>query len=853
MSLIEDLRLNKICVSLQAGDKKRRKEGLEEILNVVSDAQNTLETKNLEKIWEDIHKHIVRILNDQAEACRDLSIEILKKFFECLPVSDKNIIYIIPVLARRLASQELIETSEEVRLNCILLLKLIILKYKEHLPIYLEDLLGILARTVADNYPNVKKESCECISLLAKSIPNYFYSHSDILVKPILSNFTHQHYKVRVASIKTIGDVLQYGNNKSIEEVATPMAVRLFDQSGVVREAVVEVAGHWLLELKDRYSWWHKLIPLLMTGLHDEIEGVRNKATQLWDAVGKKYMEENESDQKFKDKMDFLIDAPEHYPTNVSRPNLGCRVIAQQNLCKLVNGINSELGDWLVDIRIRSAQLLCVLVLNVEQDVTQHIEKLLPAMYRACNDENKGVVENVERAAEYMGYFVPPDIFTHLVLPTLEESPTAGHLTVFAGILRGSPRQLLTMQLEKIGNFLQQAHICQSKKARYQQQILQCCKALLTVCKEDCLEISQELFTTIFTVLSMTVEEGVLKDAEQSLNLLKQIEDLCSLDKLYVYRIRSILVAIQNGCDSWTIHTANYQIFRSCLIRAGSAIAQHMSLVIPILSETMNNDADPELRLKQFISLTDYLLHRNETLSSTENLTEFTNLILERTIVPGLIWSAGRTAEAIRTAAVCCLCALLDSTDFNSNIIKEENNFISKESNIDLFSTKEHFSLLFEKIIPILVSLVDDNAKKTRLYSLQAICLVMHIGHNLLCVTEEHIHQTYPVILKRLDDGCDEVRCAAVKALAVLWSTIPKNYDLVFSKSHVDALYTTAIVHLDDPDSSFQELVLNALIQLAKVHPELLLKKVEKCRPNFRNQAGLERLVEYTQALLMEM
>ena len=64
------------------------------------------------------------------------------------------------------------------------------------------------------------------------------------------------------------------------------------------------------------------------------------------------------------------------------RPNLGCQAIAQQNLCKLVGGIARELGDWLPDIRVRSAQLLCVLVLNVEHSVTQHIEKLLPSMYR---------------------------------------------------------------------------------------------------------------------------------------------------------------------------------------------------------------------------------------------------------------------------------------------------------------------------------------------------------------------------------------------------------------------------------------------------------------------------------------
>ena len=73
-----------------------------------------------------------------------------------------------------------------------------------------------------------------------------------------------------------------------------------------------------------------------------------------------------------------------HYDKSfaVTRPNLGCRVIAQQTFSKLIMGINTELGDWMADIRVRSAQLLCVFILNIEEEVTQHIGILLPAMYR---------------------------------------------------------------------------------------------------------------------------------------------------------------------------------------------------------------------------------------------------------------------------------------------------------------------------------------------------------------------------------------------------------------------------------------------------------------------------------------
>lgn len=38
-----------------------------------------------------------------------------------------------------------------------------------------------------------------------------------------------------------------------------------------VRQAVMRVVGGWLLSLRDRYSFFHKLIPLLLSGFHDEI------------------------------------------------------------------------------------------------------------------------------------------------------------------------------------------------------------------------------------------------------------------------------------------------------------------------------------------------------------------------------------------------------------------------------------------------------------------------------------------------------------------------------------------------------------------------------------------------------
>lgn len=65
-----------------------------------------------------------------------------------------------------------------------------------------------------------------------------------------------------------LGTVVRFGNNKSIKEVSGPLAERLFDQTPQVRDSVTSVIGDWLMNLPDRYSYFHIMIPLLLTRYH---------------------------------------------------------------------------------------------------------------------------------------------------------------------------------------------------------------------------------------------------------------------------------------------------------------------------------------------------------------------------------------------------------------------------------------------------------------------------------------------------------------------------------------------------------------------------------------------------------
>lgn len=78
---------------------------------------------------------------------------------------------------------------------------------------------------------------------------------------------------IKCARVKT--------DNKRISlfQVISHLAQRLFDQSPQVRIAITKVVGGWLLDFVDRYSFHHKLIPLLLTSQTDELDEISSKVS----------------------------------------------------------------------------------------------------------------------------------------------------------------------------------------------------------------------------------------------------------------------------------------------------------------------------------------------------------------------------------------------------------------------------------------------------------------------------------------------------------------------------------------------------------------------------------------------
>ena len=80
----------------------------------------------------------------------------------------------------------------------------------------------------------------------------------------------------------------------------------------------------------------------------------------------------------------------------VERPNLGCRTLVYRNLSKILPGLVNDLGDWVAATRVKSASLLYTLLINAEDNMTQHMQKLITGLSKSCADEEKDVVQMVE-------------------------------------------------------------------------------------------------------------------------------------------------------------------------------------------------------------------------------------------------------------------------------------------------------------------------------------------------------------------------------------------------------------------------------------------------------------------------
>ena len=86
-----------------------------------------------------------------------------------------------------------------------------------------------------------------------------------------------------------------------------------------------------------------------------------------------------------------------------------------------------------------------------------------------------------------------------------------------------------------------------------------------------------------------------------------------------------------------------------------------LDAVIPILVKNLHPDKDPEVRLKFFNLLSALMMNSKDTLDSKDLFSDFALILVQDMVLPNCVWKAGRVAGAVRTTAVSCAWALMQS------------------------------------------------------------------------------------------------------------------------------------------------------------------------------------------------
>uniref|UniRef100_A0A3B4U6T4 Dynein axonemal assembly factor 5 n=1 Tax=Seriola dumerili TaxID=41447 RepID=A0A3B4U6T4_SERDU len=766
---------------LNEDNKATRKRALEQIKRETVD--KGLSSSVLQEVFSALLKPLLKCLTDPMERCRETTIAVISEFIRCVPKPEESLPYLMPCLAQRLGEKEILEPAEELRLSAVEMLTLTVEVCGKHLAPYLNEMINILQRTIVDPFPDVKRESCKCTLKFAKCVPEHFHMQAESLVKPLMQTIAHQHSRVRVSVIEATGAVIQHGTGKNVDDVLSHLAQRLFDDSPQVRKAVTAVVGDWLLHMRDRYSYFHKLIPILLSSINDEIPEIRLLAADLWRQIGTQWEKENEDD--IKDKMDFLLTPPPFYPPGVERPGLGCRELVMRNLGRLVPAITHDVTDWLVPTRVRTSQLLSVLLLHAEDHSTQHMQPLLATLYRACTDTERDVVSNCLAAAKLLGTFVPPAVFLKLLLDHVTTPYSSSHpwapLMVLAAMLGGCSKPLLKPHLEQIANTLAQPDVCQE----YQQAL-------------------------------------------QSVQCLCKVQGLDSVMEIYRQHMGQLLDWLSASVNTWSSYSPQRLQLHIIVIQSGPVIGEFVSQLMLLLRSCLQPDKDPEMRMSTFTMLAKLLLDAANTLDSQGHFSGESEKFLCDVLLPNLVWHAGRTAAAVRTSALSCLLALLHGGAI----------------------TPGQLLCLEEKLSPHVLSALEEDSQMSRLLACRSVSTILRlIGTSL---HPEALNKIYPELLKRLDDSSEEVRSVALQALGHWLSNLTKDYNPELWAPHLQLLFQQLLLHLDDPDASVQEQVLEILKKGSLVHPVLLKREVEAVRDKQRCPLYCDQLLQHISSLPTE-
>lgn len=429
---------------------------------------------------EELHKPLFRMFADQGEKCREVSLSMTLRFSDLLPVQEvENVLpLLLAALLGRFRSQPFPEQSEELRLEALRVLSHLFDVCKEKLNPFASDILDALSKALTDSCPDAKKECCE----ITKKVSQYFDAErvsraANPLVGSLLANLKHQQWKVRRATLESIGALLlqEATMMDHMEDVLPHLNALLNDRTPGVRQSLAETLERWLIkglsfrvlpasnnfddDGPEGFEKFESRLLILLLGVaadeeaeqvgaialgglervaalkHEvllkraakerEREEARRKAKEAREGKAEGYMEQEPEESKNPKCQDPEVVAAFDYASVLPllpEPFAAGRLPApltttyvKMHLSSILPQVLGNLTQWTTEIRESAARLLQVMLVVANKHIAPFLDAVLVHLYKAQGDDDQKVSTISRLCASMVGVFLESEMVLEIV------------------------------------------------------------------------------------------------------------------------------------------------------------------------------------------------------------------------------------------------------------------------------------------------------------------------------------------------------------------------------------------------------------------------------------------------------
>ncbi|KAA6419548.1 MAG: hypothetical protein FRX49_10473 [Trebouxia sp. A1-2] len=749
---------------------------------------------------------VVRLLGDPVEKCREGSLTLLASAAEQLPEPAALLSCLMPAVADRMGDVPVEEPSEELRLAIIRLIAgPVILRSGQCLLPYLTLVVKVVCRALEDPFHDIKKAGCSAIANLCKQLPSdALRPQHDALLASLLPNLGHQHSRVRVSTLAALDTLVTKGVSEQamVQVIAPAVKPLVSDRASAVKEQCFAAVGSWL-----GASRQGRLLTAIISTSQSADDRLKSND----------FASSSHSQASWPASFTHPFQA---------QPAATTQHMVQDILPAILPSVVTDLREWTVALRLNAARCLQSIFVLAGAAPSAHLPHLLSPLCSAAGDEEEQVAHYVVQAAQVLGAFVKlghwlPLMVDSVAAPQASLPTRVNALVVLSAMLHAAGVVQQSVDSEQL--LLLVGALCSDAvrgvdQAPAQQQLLAVIYNTISLAGGQCSLLSQQLWLLL---LQLQASESSQELAMQAATASQRLAAACgqsSIAGLAAMHAPSLTSALAQNVDSWTAHSPDCHVFSVLLLSCpgttlSALIPQALQITCSILPDP---ERDPALRI--------HLLQLLERMTANEDQAKAlqgaaAQHLADQALLPALVWHAGKTAAAVRFAAISALSTLL------------AHQLLGFEQLQAMLAGNRLLPMLFQ-------SLEEEYFVDTRLAACSATYHLLISAGKLL--TYEQCRLTYPELLKRLDDSSNAVRTSICAALKVFVDNTSSSLDDGNAKYFINGM----LIHMDDMDPVIQEAVCTVLEIAAAHRPALVNEAVSTVSHLHRNSIYTSRVLK---------